>query len=291
MEQNQFLAVPGKKVRLKDRDPGFTGTYAGEDEARAKIDADGLVLATLQDKLMAQKTRGLLLLFQAMDGAGKDGTIKHIMSATDPQGCIAHNFKKTAETELPHDYLLRYHRCVPRRGAIGIFNRSYYEEVLGTRVHPERLKDQCLPSTTPKHDKLWKQRFAQINDFERYLVENGIIVLKFFLHLSKEKQRERLLERTELPEKKWKFSSSDVEERKLWKQYLRAYEDVFSATSTKVAPWHIIPADHRWFTTLAVADLVVSKLKELKPRYPEAKADERKQMVEARRILEQEAPS
>ncbi len=291
MEQNQFLVIPGKKLRLKDRHTGFTGTYASEDEARAKIEADGLLLATLQDKLMAQKTRGLLLLFQALDGAGKDGTIKHIMSATDPQGCTAHNFKKPAETELPHDYLLRYHRCVPPRGAIGVFNRSYYEEVLGTRVHPERLKDQCLPSTMPKHDKLWKQRFAQINDFERYLVENGIIVLKFFLHLSKEKQRERLLERTELPEKKWKFSSSDIEERKLWKEYMRAYEDVLSATSTKAAPWHIIPADHRWFTTLAVADLVVSKLKELKPRYPQAKADERKQMVEARRTLEQEAPS
>lgn len=291
MKQSKFLVAPNKKVRLKDHDTSFTGGYRDEAEAHAKVEADCASLAALQDKLMARKTHGLLLLFQAMDGAGKDGTIKHIMSVTDPQGCTAHNFKKASETELPHDYLLRYHNGVPPRGEIGVFNRSYYEEVLGTRIHPERLEDQSLPPVRPKGNKLWRQRFAQINNFEQYLVENGIVVMKFFLHLSKEKQRERLLERTELTEKKWKFSSSDIEERKLWKDYMRAYEDVLSETSTKVAPWHIIPADNRWFTALAVADLVVKRLEELKLRYPEAKAEEKKEMAEARTSLEQEAQS
>ncbi len=288
MKQSQFLVKPGKKLRLKDHATDFTGDYVSEDEARVKSEADCAALAALQDKLMARKTHGLLLLFQAMDGASKDGTIKHIMSATDPQGCTAHNFKKTSETEMPHDYLLRYHKCVPPRGQIGVFNRSYYEEVLGTRIHPERLDEQSLPLRTPKGGKLWKQRFAQINNFERYLVENGIIVMKFFLHLSKEKQRERLLERTEKPEKKWKFSSSDIEERGRWNEYIHAYEEMLKETSKKIAPWHIIPADNRWFTSLVVADLVVTKLKELKLRYPEAKAEEKREMAEARSALEGE---
>lgn len=288
MEQTKFLVAPNKKIKLKDYDTSFTGEYREEAEARVKIAADCKALAALQDKLMAQKTHGLLLLFQAMDGAGKDGTIKHIMSVADPQGCTAHNFKKPSEIEKPHDYLLRYHSCVPPRGEIGVFNRSYYEEVLGVRIHTERLEEQSLPSTIPRNGKLWKQRFAQINNFEKYLVENGIIVMKFFLHLSKEKQRERLLERTEKPEKKWKFSPSDIEERGHWKDYISAYEDVLKKTNTKFAPWHIIPADNRWFTALAVADLVVTTLKELKLRYPEAKAEERQEMAETRSALEQE---
>lgn len=291
MKQNQFLVAPGKKVRLKDYDTAFTGAYTDEEAARAKTKADCNALAALQDKLMARKTHGLLLLFQAIDGAGKDGTIKYIMSATDPQGCTAHNFKKASETELPHDYLWRFHNCVPARGTIGIFNRSYYEEVLGTRIHPERLEDQSLPPSTPKGNKLWKQRFAQINDFERYLVENGIIVMKFFLHLSKEKQRERLLERTEKPEKKWKFSASDIEERGRWSAYMRAFEEMLKETSTKFAPWHIIPADNRWFTALVAGDLIVGKLKELKLRYPDATVEEKREMAETRSALESEVES
>lgn len=291
MKQKQFFVTPGKNLWLKDHQPHFTDAYADEEAARSKIEADCAALATLQDKLMAQGTHGLLLLFQAMDGSAKDGTIKHIMSSTDPQGCTAHNFTEPSEKENKHDYLWRFHACVPPRGEIGIFNRSYYEEVLATRIHPEGLAEQSLPSTVSKGNKLWKQRFAQINDFERYLVENGIIVMKFFLHLSKEKQRERLLERTEKPEKKWKFSSSDIEERGYWNKYMRAYEEMLEETSTKLAPWHIIPADHRWFTALAVADLVVVKFKELKLRYPEMKADEKQEMKEARIALEQEMKS
>lgn len=291
MEQSKFLVTASKKVQLKDHDSSFTAGYTEEAEAHAKIDADCSALAALQDKLMAQETYGLLLLFQAMDGSAKDGTIKHIMSIADPQGCTAHNFKEPSAKENKHDYLWRFHSCVPSRGEIGVFNRSYYEEVLATRLHPEQLEKQSLPSTTPKNGKLWKQRFAQINNFEQYLAENGIVVMKFFLHLSKEKQRERLLERTEKTEKKWKFSPSDIEERQLWKEYMRAYEDVLSETSTKTAPWHIIPADNRWFTALAVADLVVTKLKELKVRYPQANADEKREMAEARNVLEQEAQS
>ncbi len=291
MKQSQFLVAPGKKLRLKDYDSIFTGAYADEESARVKTESDCMSLAALQDKMMARKTHGLLLLFQAMDGAGKDGTIKHIMSATDPQGCTAHNFKKASEIEKPHDYLLRYHTCVPPRGEIGVFNRSYYEEVLGTRIHTERLDEQSLLATTPKGGKLWKQRFAHINDFERYLVENGIIVMKFFLHLSKEKQRERLLERTQKPEKKWKFSASDIEERGRWDDYILAYEEMLNKTSTKIAPWYIIPADNRWFTALAIGDLVVKKLKELKLRYPEAKAEEKREMAEARSALEGEVES
>ena len=291
MKQSRFLVASNKKVRLKDHDTNFTDGYTDEAEARAKIETDCAALAELQDKLMAQETHGLLLLFQAMDGSAKDGTIKHIMSVADPQGCAAHNFKEPSEKENKHDYLWRFHKSVPARGEVGVFNRSYYEEVLATRVHPEQLEKQSLPSGTPKGGKLWKQRFGQINNFEQYLVENGIIVMKFFLHLSKEKQRERLLERTEKTEKKWKFSPSDIEERKFWKDYMRAYEEVLSGTSTKSAPWHIIPADNRWFTALAVADLVVTKLKELKLRYPAAKADEKREMAEARKALEGEAQS
>lgn len=289
--KNKFLVEPDKKIHLKNYDTGFTGGYTDEAGAHAKIEADCKALAELQDKLMAQGTYGLLLLFQAMDGSAKDGTIKHIMSAADPQGGAAHNFKEPSDDENKHDYLWRFHKSAPARGEIGVFNRSYYEEVLATRVHTEYLAKQSLPPTTPKGNKLWKQRFAQINNFEEYLAENGILVMKFFLHLSKEKQKERLLERTEKPEKQWKFSPSDIEERGHWKEYMRAYEDVLSETSTKVAPWHIIPADNRWFTALAVADLVVAKLKDLKLRYPEAKADEKQEMAEARSALEQETQS
>lgn len=291
MKADQFLVAPGKKIRLDKHDTSFTGSYAGEEEARPKMNADCARLARLQDKLMAKGTRGLLLLFQAMDGSGKDGTIKYLMSSADPQGCTAHNFTEPSEKENRHDYLRRFHNCVPPRGEIGVFNRSYYEEVLATRVHPEQLEEQALPSSVPKNTKLWKQRFMQINSFERYLVENGIVVMKFFLHLSKKKQRERLLERTELPEKKWKFSASDIEDRGRWDAYMRAYEELLSATSTNIAPWHIIPADNRWFTSLAVTDLVVAKLEGMKLRYPRAKADEKKEMAKARKVLNRDKRS
>lgn len=285
MKSKQFLVVPGRKLRLKDRDPGDTGGYADEAAAASKIETDCSLISELQDKLMAQSSHGLLLVFQAMDGSAKDGTIKYIMSATDPQGCTAHNFKPPGEEETKQDYLQRFHACIPARGRIGVFNRSYYEEVLVTRVHPEILADEHLPGSAPKGKRLWRQRFAQINSFEQYLVENGILVMKFFLHISKDKQRERLLERIEEPEKRWKFSPSDVEERGHWGAYMRAYEDALTNTSTNHAPWYVIPANNRWFAALAVADLVAAKLKELKLRYPGAKGEEKKEMAEAKKKL------
>lgn len=245
-------------------------------------------LATLQDKFLAQGTHALLLIFQAMDGAGKDGTIKHVMSGVDPQGCAVTNFKRPAEKELKHDYLWRFIRELPERGQIGIFNRSYYEEVLVSRVHRERLDEQCLPPEVQKSKHLWRLRFTQINNFEQYLSENGIIPVKIFLHLSKEKQRERLLERTTLVEKRWKFSLDDIKDRALWDEYMRAYEDALTHTNTPRAPWHIIPADERWFSALAVAELIVHKLHALKLRYPHPSDEHRKELEKGKRMLKHE---
>jgi PPK2 family polyphosphate:nucleotide phosphotransferase len=279
---------PGEKVCLENYDPSFTAGFQGEPEASVRIRKDCETLALLQDKFLAQGTHALLLIFQAMDGAGKDGTIKHVMSNVDPQGCTVTDFKRPGEKELKHDYLWRFVKELPERGKIGIFNRSYYEEVLVSRVHPERLKEQCLPPAVQKTEKLWRQRFIQINHFEQYLSENGIIPVKIFLHISKEKQRERLLERTTLVEKRWKFSLDDVEERAHWNKYMKAYEDALTHTNTRQSPWHIIPADHRWFSALAVAELVVNKLRALKPRYPHPTAEQREELAKGKRKLMRE---
>jgi PPK2 family polyphosphate:nucleotide phosphotransferase len=287
MKHTEFIVSPKKRLRLKERDTAATGKFTSEEAARKKIERDCEELARLQDMLLARESHGLLLIFQAMDGAGKDGTIKYVMSNADPQGCKAYNFKEPSDEEAKHDYLWRFHREMPERGQIGVFNRSYYEEVLITRIHKEKLDAQGLPAKLKGKD-LWKRRYEEINSFEQYLVNNGILVLKFFLHLSKEKQRERLLERMELPEKKWKFSMTDIEDRKLWVDYMRMYEDVLNHTSTPYAPWYIVPADHRWFTSLAVADIVVTKLKELKLRYPQTSDEAEKDLTEAKRALESE---
>ncbi|HYG09777.1 MAG TPA: PPK2 family polyphosphate kinase [Pyrinomonadaceae bacterium] len=289
MKQQGFLVRAGERVRLNNYDPAFTGKFKSEAEAEAKIQDDCESLAKYQDKLMAEERQSLLLIFQAMDGAGKDGTIKHVMSSTDPQGCMVMLSEKPGATELKHDYLWRFVRYLPKRGQIGIFNRSYYEEVLSTRVHPERLEDQQLPPRIRDARNIWRQRFTQINNFEQYLTENGIHVMKFFLHLSKEKQRERLLERLEAPEKKWKFSMNDVTERDRWDEYMRAFEDAITQTNKKDAPWYIIPADHRWFSSLVVAELVVAKLKSLKLRYPPVSDDGKKEMEKARKLLTRDA--
>lgn len=288
MKHNYFIASPDEKVRLKDYDPAFTGKFQSEQEASARMRADCETLAVLQDKFLAQGTHALLLIFQAMDGAGKDGTIKHVMSGVDPQGCAVTNFKRPAEKELKHDYLWRFIKELPERGQIGIFNRSYYEEVLVSRVHSDRLDEQCLPPDVQKSKSLWRQRFTQINNFEQYLSENGIIPVKIFLHLSKEKQRERLLERTTLVEKRWKFSLDDVEDRAHWNEYMKAYEDALTHTTTRHAPWHIIPADNRWFSALSVAELVVNKLRALKPRYPHPSDEHRKELEKGKRMLRHE---
>ena len=285
MNHREFRVPAGKRLRLESYDPAFTGGFKSREEAEAKIERDCESLAQYQDKLLAEERQSLVLIFQAMDGAGKDGTIKHVMSSIDPQGCVVTINEKPGATELKHDYLWRFVRNLPKRGQIGIFNRSYYEEVLSTRIHPERLEDQQLPPRIRDAKNIWQQRFRQINDFEQYLTENGIHVMKFFLHLSKEKQRERLLERLEVPEKKWKFSMNDVTERALWDEYMSAFEDAITRTNTKRAPWYVVPADHRWFSALVVADLVLDKLKSLKLRYPHVSSEGKKEMEKARKLL------
>jgi PPK2 family polyphosphate:nucleotide phosphotransferase len=222
-----------------------------------------------------------------MDAAGKDGTIKHVMSGVNPQGCQVFSFKAPSSEELDHDYLWRCFRALPERGRIGIFNRSYYEEVLIARVHPEILAGQQLPESL-KDKQIWNRRFEEINNFEKYLVNNGIIVLKFFLNVSKQAQKKRFLERIDLPEKNWKFSAGDAKERAFWDDYMNAYEDMFNHTSTEWAPWHIIPADHKWFTRLAVATVITNQLKSLNLKYPTVNEAHKKDLVEAKALLEAE---
>ena len=287
VKQNDFVVRPGSRPRLKTYDSAFTAGYADERAAAAKFEADLDELARLQDKLMARETHALLVVFQSIDGSGKDGTIKQVASRLDPQGCTAVNFKKPSELENRHDYLWRFHHQTPERGRITFFNRSYYEEIISPRVRPERLGEQNLPPrAAPKN--IWRRRAQEINNFEQYLVDNGILVLKFFLHLSYEKQAARLLERTTDADKKWKFSAADLENRELWREHERAHEEMLALTSTSAAPWHVVPADHRWFTALAVADLMARKLRSLKLRYPSVAGDERREMERARRRLTRE---
>lgn len=291
MKHHYFVVPPGTKVRLKDYDPAFTGAFQSEQDAGERMREDCETLALLQDKFLAQGKHALLLIFQAMDGAGKDGTIKHVMSGVDPQGCTVTNFKRPGQHELKHDYLWRFVSELPERGQIGIFNRSYYEEVLVSRVHPERLEEQCLPPDVQKSKNLWRQRFRQINYFEQYLSENGIIPVKIFLHISKEKQRDRLLERTRLVEKRWKFSLDDIEDRAYWTNFMKAYEETLTQTSTRYAPWHIIPANERWFSALAVTELLVHKLRALKPRYPHPSDEHRQELAKGKRMLTRKSNS
>ena len=287
MNEEQFVFTPGGGVTLGQFEPGHTGDFASEEEAQASLRESAAGLAKYQDILMAHGTRGLLILLQAMDGAGKDATIKHVMSSVDPQGCEVKLFKQPTEKELRHDYLWRAAQAVPARGQIGIFNRSYYEHVVAERVHPEKLERQHLPEEVKGQD-VWAMRYRQISNFEQYLVENGIHVLKFFLNLSREEQRRRLLERTERPEKKWKFSARDVEERPRWDEYMQAYEEAFRQTSTEWAPWHIIPADNRWFARAAVAAVIVGKLKSFHTNYPRLSAEQEQELGRARGALEKE---
>jgi PPK2 family polyphosphate:nucleotide phosphotransferase len=287
MKNGEFIAKPGKKIKLKDFDPEYTGEIADKAIAQTKLQQGVQKLGEYQSILYAQNTYAVLVIFQAMDAAGKDGTIKHVMSGVNPQGCQVFNFKAPSAEELDHDYLWRSMKALPERGRIGIFNRSYYEEVLVVRVHPELLELQQLPPTI-QHTKIWKQRFEEINSFEKYLVDNGIIVLKFFLNVSKKEQKKRFLERINLPEKNWKFSAADVRERAFWDDYMNAYEEMFEHTSTDYAPWHIIPADNKWFTRLAVVDSICSKLKELKLHYPVVTEAHQQELLKAKELLENE---
>jgi len=288
MNHDAFIVPPGSKISLKKNyDPAYKTDFHEKTDATSKLQADIEQLANYQNILYAQNTYALLIIFQAMDAAGKDSTIKHVTSGVNPQGFQVFSFKSPSAEELDHDYLWRATKALPERGRIGIFNRSYYEEVLVVRVHPEMLNKQQLPHL-PEGKKIWKQRFEEINNFEKHLVNNGVIILKFFLNVSKSEQKKRFLERIEYPEKNWKFSDSDVRERAFWDDYMNAYEEVFNSTSTKWAPWYIIPADRKWFTRLVVANIICTKLQELNLQYPTVSEEHSQQLLDAKRILEEE---
>ena len=281
-----FRVTDGKKFRLKDFDPGDTLELTDEDKPRAQ---EALVmgiraLAELQDRLYADDKWALLLIFQAMDAAGKDGAIKHVMSGVNPQGCQVFSFKSPSAEDLDHDYLWRCMKCLPNRGHIGIFNRSYYEETLVVRVHPELLKKQKLPEERITKD-IWSERFSDIRNFEQYLTHNGVLVRKFFLHVSKKEQKRRFLERIENPQKNWKFSAADLNERGYWDQYQAAYEDMIRHTATEESPWYVVPADNKWFTRAIVAAAVIETLANLNLKYPEVGADQLKDLAAAKVAL------
>ena len=281
-----FRVTDGKKFRLKDHDPGETLDFTGKDKPRAKeaLAAGVQALSELQDKLYAQDQWAVLLVFQAMDAAGKDGVIKHVMSGVNPQGCEVHSFKAPTTEELDHDYLWRCSKRVPERGRIGIFNRSYYEEVLVVRVHPQILKKQKVPRELLTK-RIWDERHEDIRSFERYLGRNGVLVRKFFLNVSKQEQKNRFLERIDQPEKNWKFSTADSHERKHWNDYQRAYEDMIRATATEEAPWYVVPADHKWFSRLVVAAAVIDALNSLDLAYPAIDASQKKELAAAKKEL------
>ncbi len=286
MNHKRFVVPHDKKIRLKDFDTADTGKFKKKKDAQKKLRADISRLAELQDVLYADDRYALLLIFQAMDAAGKDSTIKHVMSGVNPQGCQVFSFKAPSAEELDHNYLWRCMKRAPERGRIGIFNRSYYEEVLVTRVHPELLEYQRLPPSGHKH--IWKERFEEINNYERYLTRNGTRVLKFFLNVSRDEQRRRFLRRIDRPEKNWKFSTSDMKERARWDDYQHAYEGLINNTSTSHAPWHIIPADHKWFMRGAVAEIIVDTLEGMDIHYPEVSDERRAELQHIRAELDQD---
>jgi len=283
MNSDEFRVEPGKRFRLKDYDPDDTGKYRSKDEAVERLRQGVARMRELQERLYAHDRWSVLLIFQAMDAAGKDSTIEHVMSGVNPQGCQVFSFKAPSPEDLDHDFLWRTNRCLPERGRIGVFNRSYYEEVLG--VHPEFLMRQRLPEKVVGKN-IWKERFEDINAMERYVTRQGTVIRKFFLHVSKKEQKRRFLARLDEPEKNWKFSVQDVKERGHWDDYMEAYEDMLGATSTDHAPWYVIPADHKWFMRMAVADVIVETLEGLKLRYPELSEGKQAELAEARSLLE-----
>jgi len=289
IKQSARLAEPycvsdGGKFRLKDYDTSDTGEVKNKEQSQRIIDNRVGLLSNLQEKLYAQDRWAVLLIFQAMDAAGKDGAIKRVMSGINPQGCDVHAFKTPSNEELNHDYLWRAHKCVPERGKIGIFNRSYYEEVLIVRVHPSNLQAQKLPEPLiTKH--IWEQRYEDINAFEKYLTHNGVVIRKFFLHVSKKEQKKRFLERLEDSKKNWKFSMADVKERGYWKDYQEAYEEMIRNTATKHSPWYVIPADNKWYTQLIVASAIISTLEELDLAFPDLDKEKKKELEVVRESL------
>jgi PPK2 family polyphosphate:nucleotide phosphotransferase len=279
-----YRARTDGRFRLKDHDPQYTDGIHTKDEAERKLLESIGRLRVLQSKLYAQDRWALLLILQAMDAAGKDSTIEHVMSGVNPQGCEVHSFKAPSDEELDHDFLWRTSRQVPRRGHIGIFNRSYYEEVLVVRVHPELLEREKLPRV-PSGRRLWEERYQDICNHERYLTRNGVAIRKVFLHVSKAEQRRRFLARLDEPNKQWKFSMHDVEERGRWRDYMRAYEEMIAATSTEYAPWYVVPADHKWFTRLIVSHIIIEALEEMDLRYPSVESGNQRELARIRRAL------
>jgi PPK2 family polyphosphate:nucleotide phosphotransferase len=285
MAEDRFRVRPDKKFRLEDHDPGFTGRFESKEDGKRHLEKGLEKLRDLQERLYAQDQWAVLLIFQAMDAAGKDSVIEHVMSGVNPQGCQVYSFKQPSSEELDHDFLWRTTRCLPERGRIGVFNRSYYEEVLVVRVHPQILAKQKLPATLVT-DRIWKERYEDIGAFERYLSRNGTVIRKFFLNVSKDEQRQRFLARLDQPEKNWKFAAADVQERQHWDDYMKAYEKMIEATTSDEAPWFVIPADHKWFTRLAVADVIVETLEGLDLHFPEVSEAQRQELQRARALLE-----
>jgi PPK2 family polyphosphate:nucleotide phosphotransferase len=282
---HDFRVNKGAKFRLKDIDTGDTGKLKSSEEAKELLAESIKLMSDLQVKLYAQEKWSLLLIFQAMDAAGKDGTIKHVMSGINPQGCQVTSFKAPSTYELSHDFLWRSNLALPERGRIGIFNRSYYEEVLVVRVHREALKAERIPSPlVTKH--IWKERFEDINAHERYLTRNGVVIRKFFLHVSKAEQKKRLLSRLDEPSKNWKFSADDLKERTYWHDYMDAYQEMIQETASHDSPWYVVPADNKWFTHLVVAAAIIETLESLGLAFPEVTAAQRKVLEEARKTLE-----
>lgn len=289
MKIETFLAKADKRLDLKKHSTDFTGGYTEKKQAVADLQTNVEKLRRLQDVLYAQGTCSLLVIFQAMDAAGKDGAIEHVMRGVNPQGCHVVSFKQPSVEERDHDYLWRHQKALPERGMIGIFNRSHYEEVLIVRVHPEILQSQPMSASIKNDKNIWKKRFQHIRDWEDHLTENGTHILKFFLNVSREEQKQRFLDRINEPENNWKFSMGDVKERGHWDEYMKAYEDAITATSTKNAPWYIIPADKKWFTRLAVSEIIVKKLESLKLAYPTVSEAHREELAQAKQMLEAEA--
>ncbi len=284
MDTNRFRVRPGEKVNLRRYSPGDTAPFKNKRRVAGRLQRGVERLAELQERLYAQDRWAVLIIFQAMDAAGKDSAIKHVMSGLNPQGTQVYSFKRPSDEELDHDYLWRTNKALPERGRIGIFNRSYYEEVLVVRVHPDVLARQKLPAPLVTRN-LWRDRYEDINAFERYLARNGTLVRKFFLHVSREEQRRRLLERLDDPSKLWKFEAADLDERDRWDAYARAYEQALTKTSTRHAPWYIVPADHKWFTRLVIAELVIDALESLDLAFPAVTKTQLDAVAEARKRL------
>jgi PPK2 family polyphosphate:nucleotide phosphotransferase len=285
IDLEDFRVPGGRRIRLKSWATGIKPLYKSEKQYKKLLGADVEQLSALQRLLYASNSYAVLLVFQAMDAAGKDGAISHVLSGVNPQGCDVHSFKHPSAEELEHDFLWRTTRCLPARGRIGIFNRSYYEEVLIVRVHPEILRSEGIPGLLVANKTAWKERYHSIVELEKHLHRNGTRIIKFFLHLSKDEQRKRLLARIDEPNKNWKFSLADLAERKRWNQYMRAYEDCLSATSTKHAPWHVVPADDKYNARLIVSRVVIDALQGLEMRYPRTTRERRSELEAIRKQL------